>query len=64
MRVVVTGAGNVGRHLSADLSEHGHQVTLIEQNTDVVQRANSRPNHSLSDGEVRYPAPDPGTRRA
>ena len=41
MRVVVTGAGNVGRHLSADLSEHGHQVTLIEQNTDVVQRARS-----------------------
>jgi len=32
--------------------------------TDVAQRASSRPNHSLSDGEVRYPAPDPGTRRA
>ena len=34
------------------------------QDTDVAQRANSRPNHSLSDGDVRYPAPDPGTRRA
>jgi trk system potassium uptake protein TrkA len=39
MRVVVTGAGNVGRHLSADLSSQGHQVTLIEQETDAVHRA-------------------------
>ncbi len=39
MRVVVTGAGNVGRHLAADLSDHGHQVTVIEQETAAVQRA-------------------------
>ncbi len=39
MRVVVTGAGNVGRHLSADLADHGHEVTLIEQDTTVVERA-------------------------
>src|SRR5438477_8767955 len=39
MRVVVSGAGNVGRHLAADLSEQGHQVTLIEQETVAVQRA-------------------------
>jgi trk system potassium uptake protein TrkA len=39
MRVVVSGAGNVGRHLSADLCSHGHQVTLIEQETGAVQRA-------------------------
>jgi trk/ktr system potassium uptake protein len=38
MRVVVTGAGAVGRHLSADLAERGHTVTLIEQNVDVVAR--------------------------
>jgi trk/ktr system potassium uptake protein len=38
MRVVVTGAGAVGRHLSADLAERGHTVTLIEQNVDVVDR--------------------------
>jgi trk system potassium uptake protein TrkA len=37
MRVVVTGAGAIGRHLSADLSERGHQVTLIEQDRDVVE---------------------------
>jgi trk system potassium uptake protein TrkA len=39
MRVVVTGAGNVGRHLAADLSDQGHQVTLIEQSTEAAKRA-------------------------
>jgi len=39
VKVVITGAGNVGRHLAQDLSEHGHQVTLIEQQTALVARA-------------------------
>ena len=39
MRVVVAGAGNVGRHLAADLTERGHEVTIIEQNPAVVGRA-------------------------
>ena len=39
MEVVVAGAGNVGRHLAADLTERGHQVTLIEQDTGVMSRA-------------------------
>jgi trk system potassium uptake protein TrkA len=38
MRVVVTGAGAVGRHLSADLAERGHLVTLIDQDIDVINR--------------------------
>jgi trk system potassium uptake protein TrkA len=37
MRVVVTGAGNIGRYLSADLAVRGHQVTLIDQNPSVVE---------------------------
>ena len=37
MRVVVTGAGNIGRYLSADLAARGHQVTLIDQNPSVVE---------------------------
>jgi len=36
MRVVITGAGAVGRHLAADLAARGHDVTLIEQDRDVV----------------------------
>jgi trk system potassium uptake protein len=31
MRVVVAGAGNIGRHLAADLHKRGHEVTVIEQ---------------------------------
>ncbi len=31
MKVIVAGGGAVGRHLAADLKEHGHQITLIEQ---------------------------------
>ena len=39
MRVVVAGAGNVGRHLAADLTERGHEVTLIEQDPATMARA-------------------------
>jgi trk/ktr system potassium uptake protein len=36
MRVVVTGGGAIGRHVSFDLQARGHDVTLIEQDRDVV----------------------------
>jgi len=36
MKVVVSGAGAVGRHLAADLADRGHVVTLIDQDPDVV----------------------------
>jgi trk system potassium uptake protein TrkA len=39
MRVVVTGAGNVGRHLANDLRLRGHEVTVIDQDPGVVDRA-------------------------
>jgi len=38
MRVVVTGGGAVGRHLSADLAARGHDLTLSEQESDVVDK--------------------------
>jgi trk/ktr system potassium uptake protein len=38
MKVVVTGGGAIGRHLSADLAVRGHDVTLIEQQKKVVDR--------------------------
>jgi trk system potassium uptake protein len=37
MRVVVTGAGAVGRHLAADLAARGHDVTLVEQDKEVLE---------------------------
>jgi trk system potassium uptake protein TrkA len=39
MRVVVTGAGNVGRHLANDLRKRGHEVTVIDQDPGTVERA-------------------------
>jgi trk system potassium uptake protein TrkA len=39
MRVVVTGAGNVGRHMANDLRRRGHEVTVIDQDPAVVERA-------------------------
>ncbi len=39
MRIVVAGAGNIGRHLAHDLHERGHEVTLIEQDPDILDRA-------------------------
>jgi trk system potassium uptake protein len=39
MKVVVVGAGNVGRHLVTDLAERGHEVTLIEQEKGTLTRA-------------------------
>jgi trk system potassium uptake protein TrkA len=38
MKVVVTGAGAVGRHLAVDLADRGHEVTLIDQDQDVVEK--------------------------
>lgn len=39
MRVVISGAGAVGRHLASDLASRGHGVVLIEQNPDVLETA-------------------------
>jgi len=39
MRVVISGAGAVGRHLASDLASRGHGVTLIEQDPGVVETA-------------------------
>lgn len=39
MRVTIAGAGNVGRHLANDLAERGHDVSIIEQEPSVVERA-------------------------
>jgi trk system potassium uptake protein TrkA len=39
MKVVISGAGNVGRHLAADLAERGHDITIIERIIRTMQRA-------------------------
>ena len=39
MRIVVAGAGNIGRHLAHDLHRRGHDVGGIEQDPAVLDRA-------------------------
>jgi trk system potassium uptake protein len=39
VRVVITGAGKVGRHLATDLAHRGHDITLIEQDKRAATRA-------------------------
>ncbi|MGH8905558.1 MAG: potassium channel family protein [Egibacteraceae bacterium] len=41
MKVVVAGAGNIGRHLAADLARRGHDVTLIEIADDVLRKVDA-----------------------
>ena len=37
MKVVVIGGGWTGCHLALRLSQIGHQVTILERNTDIFQ---------------------------
>ncbi|MGH2661474.1 MAG: potassium channel family protein [Actinomycetota bacterium] len=39
MRIVVAGAGNIGRYMAHDLVERGHEVSLIEQDPAMAERA-------------------------
>jgi trk system potassium uptake protein len=39
MRIVVAGAGNIGRHLAFDLQERGHELVVIEQDPVVLDEA-------------------------
>ncbi len=48
MRVVVTGAGNVGRHLANDLAQRRHRVTVIEQEPEVLERAREEASIGVS----------------
>ncbi len=38
MKVVVAGAGKIGRYLSLNLSERGHDVALVERDPRVLER--------------------------
>jgi trk system potassium uptake protein TrkA len=36
MNVVIAGAGNIGRYLSVDLAERGHEVVVIERSPEAL----------------------------
>jgi trk system potassium uptake protein len=37
LRIAIAGAGNVGQYVAKDLLARGHEVTVIEQNKDLVE---------------------------
>ncbi|MEX2394682.1 MAG: TrkA family potassium uptake protein, partial [Actinomycetota bacterium] len=55
MRVVVAGAGNVGRFLAADLTQRGHDVTVIEQKSEVYQKAKATIDANWIHGDACEP---------
>jgi len=44
MKVLIVGAGQVGYFLCDRLSQEGHEVTLIDRNEEIIQRAQDRLN--------------------
>ncbi|CAN5280299.1 TrkA family potassium uptake protein [soil metagenome] len=38
MKVLVAGAGNIGRYLASDLAGRGHEVTVVEQVPEIIVR--------------------------
>lgn len=42
MKIVIAGAGNVGRFMAKDLIRLGHKVILIDSNGDLIQRHQSK----------------------
>ena len=39
MKIVIAGAGSVGRAVALELLDHGHEVTLIDKKTDQLRVA-------------------------
>ncbi|MDQ3619043.1 MAG: NAD-binding protein, partial [Actinomycetota bacterium] len=38
MRIAIAGAGNVGFYVASDLRAKGHDITLIEQNKQLIEQ--------------------------
>lgn len=56
MKVLIAGAGNVGRHLAAILVKSGHQVTLIEQDESRLERARQESSATVVTGDATEPS--------
>ena len=42
MKVAVAGAGKVGQYIAADLIARGHEVIILEQNSEVIRRDSAK----------------------
>lgn len=55
MKIVICGAGQVGYHLARYLSENDNHVTVIDNDREVIQRANDRLDVRAIYGYASYP---------
>ena len=52
MKIVIIGGGKVGSKLSEELSNESHDVTVIEQDVDVINRINSNQDVACINGNA------------
>ena len=52
MKIVIIGGGKVGSKLSEELSNESHDVTVIEQDVDVINRINSHQDVACINGNA------------
>ena len=52
MRIVVVGAGVVGFHLAERLSAESHKMTIIDSNSELIQRIDDRLNVQAIQGNA------------
>lgn len=55
MRIVIAGAGNVGRYMAKDLMRLGHKVILIDQDGDLIARHRSRISVTWTQADATEP---------
>ncbi|MBL6914592.1 MAG: Trk system potassium transporter TrkA [Planctomycetes bacterium] len=55
MRIVVVGAGVVGFHLAEKLSDDHHKITIIDSNSELIQRIDERLNVQAILGNAASP---------
>ena len=56
MKVLIAGAGNVGRHLAAILVKSGHEVTLVEEDASRLERARQESSATVVAGDATEPS--------
>lgn len=56
MKVLIAGAGNVGRYLAWILIQSGHEVTLIERDEAVLERAREESTATMIRGDASEPS--------
>jgi trk system potassium uptake protein len=53
LRIAIAGAGNVGSYVAKDLVRRGHEVTLIEQNQDLINQLKQELDVNWVPGDAR-----------